>query len=109
MSETATELKVYLDDQRITPDGFVRCFWPDEAIALLKTGRVIELHLDHDLGDDDRGTGYDVVVWIEEQVFTNGFVPPLIALHTDNPSAKRKMALGVQNIYKQAQRNAQAL
>jgi hypothetical protein len=29
---------------------------------------VQELSLDHDLGDDARGTGYDVILWIEEAV-----------------------------------------
>ena len=28
-------MKVYLDDERKTPDGWVRVFWPDEAIELL--------------------------------------------------------------------------
>lgn len=38
--------------------------WPDEAIELLKSGEVRKLSLDHDLGDDERGTGYDVLLWI---------------------------------------------
>ena len=46
----------------------MRVYWPDEAIALLESGAVEELSLDHDLGDDERGTGYDVVLWIEEAV-----------------------------------------
>jgi hypothetical protein len=50
-------MKVYLDDERQAPDGWVRVFWPDEVIALLQTGAVRELSLDHDLGDDERGTG----------------------------------------------------
>lgn len=106
MLEVSDELKVYLDDKRSAPEGFVRCYWPEEAIALLKTGRVVELSLDHDLGDDDRGTGYDVILWIEEQVFLNGFTPPpVIKLHTDNASAKQKMLLGVNSIYKLDQLN----
>ncbi len=55
-------MRVFLDDERATPDGWVRVYWPAEAIALLKTGAVEELSLDHDLGDDERGTGYDVVI-----------------------------------------------
>ncbi|WP_350403537.1 cyclic-phosphate processing receiver domain-containing protein, partial [Proteus mirabilis] len=31
-------MKVYLDDERQTPDGFVHAYWPDEAIKLLETG-----------------------------------------------------------------------
>ena len=61
-------MKVYLDDERATPEGWTRVYWPSEAIELLQTGQVTELSLDHDLGDDARGTGYDVVLWIEEQV-----------------------------------------
>ncbi|SMP61364.1 hypothetical protein SAMN06265222_10785 [Neorhodopirellula lusitana] len=33
-------MKVYLDDGRTTPEGWHRVYWPDEAIALLKTGTV---------------------------------------------------------------------
>lgn len=57
-------MKLYLDDERQTPIGWVRVFWPDEAIAWLETETVTEISLDHDLGDDDRGTGYDVILWI---------------------------------------------
>ena len=50
-------MRVYLDDERNTPAGWVRVYWPDEAIALLEAGLVSEISLDHDLGDDARGTG----------------------------------------------------
>lgn len=46
-------MKVYLNEERTTPEGWVRVYWPDEAIKLLKTGDVLEISLDHDLGDDD--------------------------------------------------------
>ena len=55
-------MKLYLDDERKHRQGCVRVFWPDEAIAWLKTGAVTEISLDHDLGDDNRGTGYDVIL-----------------------------------------------
>ena len=38
-------MKVYLDDERATPDGWVRAWWPVEVIELLKTGQVSELSL----------------------------------------------------------------
>jgi hypothetical protein len=80
-------MRVFLDDERATPDGWVRVYWPEEAIALLETGEVEVLSLDHDLGDDERGTGYDVVLWIEEAVALRGFSPPNIAVHSANSSA----------------------
>jgi len=91
-------MKVYLDDERMTPQGWVRTFWPDEVIALLETGEVQELSLDHDLGDDERGTGYDVVLWIEEAVMTRGFKPPKIMVHSANSSARIKMQAGIDAI-----------
>lgn len=102
-------MRVFLDDERETPEGWVRVYWPDEAIDLLKTGKVVEVSLDHDLGDDDRGTGYDVVLWIEEAVFRSGFIPPMIKVHSANISARRKMELGIENIYKMAEERNKAL
>ena len=91
-------MKVYLDDERETPSGWIRVYWPDEAIELLKSGKVAEISLDHDLGDDERGTGYDVVLWIEEAVISRGFVPPIIKVHSANSSARIKMELGIKSI-----------
>jgi len=88
-------MRVYLDGERATPPGWVRTLWPDETIALLETGQVTELSLDHDLGDDARGTGYDVILWIEEAVALRGFAPPKIAVHSANSSARLKMQAGI--------------
>ena len=91
-------MKIYLDDERTTPDGLHRVYWPDEAIELLMTGSVTEISLDHDLGDDDRGTGNDVVLWIEERVALHGFVPPAMKVHSANVSARTKMENGIRAI-----------
>ena len=91
-------MRIFLDDERVTPPGWVRTYWPDEAIKLLDKGDVTEISLDHDLGDDTRGTGYDVIVWIEEAVITRGFIPLIIKIHSANSSAKVKMQLGIDNI-----------
>jgi hypothetical protein len=93
-------MKVFLDDERETPAGWIRVFWPEEAISLLKTGKVTEISLDHDLGDDNHGTGYDVVTWIEQAVIVEGFIPPKIVVHSANSSARVKMELGILQINK---------
>lgn len=93
-------MKVFLDDLRATPAGWVRCYWPSEVIELLKTGKVKEVSLDHDLGDDRKGTGYDVIKWIEKQVANTDFVPPSIRIHTANPVAMDKMLAGAEAIYR---------
>ncbi|MCK8500670.1 MULTISPECIES: cyclic-phosphate processing receiver domain-containing protein [Myxococcus] len=91
-------MRVYLDDERPTPEGWVAVRWPEEAIALLQGGQVVELSLDHDLGDDEHGTGYDVLLWLEEAVATRGFVPPRVRVHSANSSARQKMELAIVRI-----------
>lgn len=91
-------MRVYLDDERTTPHGWERAYWPEEVIVMLESGSVTELSLDHDLGDDERGTGYDVVLWIEEAVALRGFVPPTITVHSANTSARIKMEAGIKAI-----------
>ena len=87
-------IKVYLDDLRPTPSGWTHCYWPSEVIALIEQGIVEVVSLDHDLGDDSRGTGYDVLIYLEERVFTEEFfVPPIIYIHTANPAAAQRMLL----------------
>jgi hypothetical protein len=91
-------MKVFLDDERPAPEGWVRVYWPSEAIALLETGRVITISLDHDLGDDAKGTGYDVVLWVEEAVRLRGFVPPRMQVHSANTAACQRMLAGIEAI-----------
>jgi Cyclic-phosphate processing Receiver domain len=91
-------VNVYLDDERETPEGWVRTYWPDEVIALLKEGNVKKVSLDHDLGDDERGTGYDVLLWIEEAVATRQFTPPQMQVHSANSSARQKMEMAISTI-----------
>lgn len=97
-------MRGYLDDERRSPIGWVRVYWPKEAIALLESGQVEEISLDHDLGDDERGTGYDVVLWIEEAVATRGFRAPRISVHSANSSARQKMEAGIASIEKLGKR-----
>lgn len=100
--------KIYLDDERQTPDGWHRCYWPEEVIEILKTEQVDVISLDHDLGEfncEKPRTGYDVLLWIEQEVATNpAFSPPRILLHTANPAARKKMAQAAQAIIRFVQK-----
>lgn len=99
-------MKVYLDDERTAPAGWVQVRWPEEAIALLATGEVAELSLDHDLGDDAHGTGYDVLLWLEEQVVCHQFLPPALHVHSANPAARVRMEAAIQAIRSRGARRA---
>ena len=91
-------MRVYLDDTRPTPKGWVGARWPDEVIDLLKTGEVDQLSLDYDLGGDGRRTGNDVLVWIEDAVKSTCFQPPPIVIHSSNPFGRIRMAKSVKSI-----------
>jgi len=102
-------LRVFLDDERTPPSGWHLVRWPEEAIKLLEGGEVEEISLDHDLGDDERGTGYDVILWIERAVVESGFQPPAMKVHSANTSARQKMEAGIKAIQKLASRNEDAV
>lgn len=105
-------MKLYLDDERIPPDGWVLVATPEAAIETLKTGNVTHLSLDHDLGllqsdgqIDDGRTGYTVLQWLEEAVVTQGFTPPeFMQVHSANPAGARKMELAISSIRRLAER-----
>ena len=105
-------VKIWLDDIRSAPGGWIRTKTVDETIEELRTGLVEELSLDHDLGEVPDGMGYDedengytVLLWIEEQVFNHNFTPPKIKLHTDNASARVKMKMAIRTIEKMHRKN----
>jgi hypothetical protein len=75
---------------------------PAETIALLESGRVERLSVDHDLGIsrvDREVTGNDVLLWLEEAVAVRSFRPlESIAVHSANPPAHEGMQPGIDAI-----------
>lgn len=95
-------MKIFLDDVRQEPLGWVRTYTAQETIQLLKNphNNIDEISLDHDLGDDEQyGTGMTVVKWIEEETFSNSdFIPPVIRIHSANPVGIKNMKDGIESI-----------
>lgn len=96
-------MKVWLDDVREAPEGWIHVRTPEEVIDLLRTGTVKELSLDHDLGlasDEAERTGYDVLRWLEEAVATGAWPFPLpeIRVHSANPVGWRRMEQAISSI-----------
>lgn len=94
-------IRVWLDDDlvdRAAPDGWVHVQTAHDAIALLRDREVLELSLDHDLGDDElHGTGDTVVSWLVEQTGDDSDRWPreTLAIHTANPAGRDRMALAI--------------
>lgn len=97
----STPLKVWLDDKRLPPVGWNWARTAQQAIFLLCWENVEEISLDHDLGHISNGTGYDVIVWIEKEVFQNpSFICPKISIHSQNPVGGQKMKACLDKINK---------
>lgn len=113
---------LYLDDERPNPDPNrweVIKTAPELIARLAKLGQDLSrvvLSLDHDLGVCPAcllaggelpiecvhcGTGYDVLLYLEEQAVTNPkFQPPArIQIHTANAAARPRMVKAVESIY----------
>ena len=97
--------RIYLDDARGTPPGWIRAYWPKEVIDHLESGNVTQVSFDNDLGqeilvDGRAPEGYDVIKEIEMRVHTTGFRPPLMFAHTADITARLRMELGIEEIWK---------
>ena len=92
---------MWLDDERPMPGGYTHHVkTADQAIELLKTGKVITCSLDHDLGSDYNGTGYDVAKWIEEQAHAGTLAKVRCRVHSHNPAGAKNMKLALQSAYR---------
>lgn len=94
--------KIYLDDDRVTPEGFIRTFTVEETIELIKAnnGKVEVVSLDNDLG---LGLleGKEVMKWIEEQAFHNTLLPiPHLVIHSGNNVASDYMTMARANAWR---------
>jgi len=85
-------MKVWLDDERPMPSEFdCHAKTAGEAIALLVRGTVTIISLDHDLGDEQNGTGYDVACFIEQAAYSGQLDPIKVKIHSANPVGRARM------------------
>ena len=96
-------MRVWLDDERPAPPGWVWAFTPEQAIGLLGLGTVAEMSLDHDLGLPDgpaERTGYTVLLWLEREVGNGRWPHPLpeMAVHSANPAGRDRMLRVIRTI-----------
>lgn len=91
-------MRIWLDDLRKMPVGYdIHVTTAQQAIELLGNKGVTDISLDHDLGQEECGTGYDVALWIERQAFL-GFLPPLYwQIHSANPVGRSNIEIALNN------------
>lgn len=95
------DIKIFLDDVRNAPEGYILVRTVEDAINLLceYTGHIDELSLDVDL--DDFNIGYRVLNWIENKFYTNDnyILPNNINVHSINESVRLKMEHAINKLY----------
>jgi hypothetical protein len=93
------DMNLWLDDVRLPPSS--EWVWVKTALDALKELRRSSydvISLDHDLGED-AGTGYDVLTYLEAEVYRNPeFRAPEIRIHTANTVARARMLQAVASI-----------
>lgn len=93
-------VKLWHDDVRPAPMGWVWVQNNTDAKAVLSSCDVTEISMDHDLGATPHGeagimargwdedNGYRLALWMVE----TGNVPPKITIHSWNPAGAKRMA-----------------
>ena len=83
-------MKLWLDDKREAPLGWMHVKTYADAMAILRGDNVVvdEISLDHDLGTKE--TGYDVAVEIEK-MHNLGKSVPKVSSHSVNPVGRSKI------------------
>lgn len=96
-------MRLWHDDVRKPPEGWVWARTNEEAEEYLATGEITHISLDHDLGLHDldpetpgaiflkgagEATGLDLVKWM----IVTGRVPERVAIHSWNSQCARRMA-----------------
>lgn len=91
-------LRLWLDDERPVPDGFdLVARTAGNAIRLIESGEVSMVSLDHDLGSESNGTGYDVARFIEEGAFHGTVAPMDVRVHSANPVGAERIRSCIRN------------
>ena len=83
-------MKIWLDDLRPAPDGWIHAHSVNEFKAFIKTqGIPEEVSLDHDLGDfsHDGGDGWKATLWLcEKEIW-----PERVVVHSANAVGRSRM------------------
>lgn len=88
-------MKLWIDDERVPPDGWVWAKTYEDAMDYINNHPVTHISFDHDLGQ--RKTGYDIAKHIEEMA-VRGLMPQIDwSVHSANPVGRRNIHAAMTN------------
>jgi hypothetical protein len=82
--------KLFVDDLRSAPPGWLCARTVDEAITILREGTVAELSLDYDLGHMN-ATGMQVLQWLETALESGCVAMPIMTAHSGSVHGRRRL------------------
>lgn len=88
-------MKLWVDDRREAPPGWVWAKTAPEAINHIATGEVEEISLDHDLGEEMNG--HTVATYIEGAAHSGEVKKMKWRAHTDNPVGRQRIEQAMRN------------
>lgn len=100
-------VKLFLDDVREAPEGFMLLRPNVLAIFYFLARHADVISMDHDLGNE-YPTGYDILQELEKHYFNQEIWQtkiPEIIVHSANPVGKANMQRVIDNIYRMSRRH----
>lgn len=96
-------LKIWIDDIRSAPDGYIHLKTQAEFEAFLINNpqHIHVLDLDHDLGEGEP-TGYDIIKWLHTNLPDR--FPTVVACHSSNPPGKMNILAYAELVHNQTDR-----
>ena len=91
-------MKLWIDDVRPAPEGWVHAKTAEEARKWIESGEMIQaISFDHDLGEGQEN-GHDLVSLVEERVYLGKMGLPEMAVHSANPVGARRIFAAIEAI-----------
>jgi hypothetical protein len=94
-------VKLWLDDIRPAPEGWLWCKTADQLRRELIRHRwdLQVVSFDHDLGENEE-TGYDVLKQLERAAANNAWllIPDRMEIHSANPVGRKNMQAAIDSI-----------
>lgn len=97
-------VKIWLDDERKSPSGFIHFHSVNEVIDFIDTSgyTAFYLDLDHDLGEyaNDGGDAIKLIYWLIEHGYNeNTYYTFKFNLHTMNPVGRENMKAMIERYF----------
>lgn len=85
--------KLWIDDERKPTLDWDWARNYTDGLYLIATGDYVLVSMDHDLGDPNGNTGYDILCEVERQIAKGGWWVPLpeFIVHSANPVGRANM------------------